>query len=50
MSANGRIEITIEENQVLFSTNLSIPELNFWLDHVKNLVITGQAKSVEETE
>lgn len=48
MDEVGKIEISIEEDKVVFSTNLSIPDMNFWLDHVKNLLITGQAEPSEQ--
>jgi hypothetical protein len=43
MSERSEINIVIEEEQVSFSTDMSMIELNFWLDHIKNLIITGEA-------
>lgn len=49
MSEKGTIEITIDEDgKVAFSTNLSISELNFWLDHVKYILVSGQASTSDE--
>lgn len=48
MSDVSKIEITIEEDRIQFSTNLSIVELNFWLDQVKYLIVTGQAQASEQ--
>lgn len=45
---NGYINIEIQEDKVSFGTNLPLAEMNFWLDHVKNLLITGQAQVVEQ--
>jgi hypothetical protein len=42
------INIEIQEDRVAFNTNLPLAEMNFWLDHIKNLIITGQAQAVEE--
>ncbi len=50
MSEKSTIEISIEDEQVAFSTNLSIPELNFWLDHIKYLIMSGQATSPEAVD
>lgn len=47
MSEVSKIEITIEEDRIQFSTNLSIADLNFWLDQVKYLIMTGQAQPSE---
>lgn len=48
MSEIGTINITITDDRVSFSTSFSIPETNFWIDHVKNLLITGDLKQGEE--
>lgn len=45
---NGYINIEIQQDKVSFGTNLPLAEMNFWLDHVKNLLITGQAQVVEQ--
>jgi hypothetical protein len=45
---NGKIEITITENEnganVDFSTNMSLVDLNYWIDQVKYLIVSGNAK------
>lgn len=48
MELTGFINIKIEEDNVSFESDMSIIEMNFWLDHVKNLLITGQASSKED--
>jgi len=48
MSEKGNIQINIEDDAVTFSTNLSVAEMNFWLDHIKYLIISGQAKITNE--
>lgn len=42
---NGKIEIIIDGDNVSFSTNMSVIETHWWLDYVKNLILTGQAQS-----
>ena len=48
MSEKGTIEISIEDDEMSFSTNLTIPEMNYWLDHIKYLIVSGQAQQSSE--
>lgn len=48
MELTGFINITIEEDKVSFESDMSVVEMNFWLDHVKNLLVTGQASTKED--
>ena len=55
MSEIGKITISVEKDDetqdvnVSFSASkLSLPEMNYWLDYVKAMVISGQANPVEE--
>lgn len=48
MSDKGTIEINIEGDEVSFSTNLSVVETNYWLDHIKYLILSGQAQPASE--
>lgn len=41
----GKIEITIDGDNVSFSTNMSVIETHWWLAYVSNLIVTGQAQS-----
>lgn len=51
MSENGVINISIEEDgKVSFSTNLSVAELNYYLDHIKYLILSGQAVTATEQD
>jgi len=45
---NGTITITVEDDTVKFSTNYSITEMNYWLDHVKFLLVSGNAQITQE--
>lgn len=45
MEENGKIEITIENEQVNFSTNLSVAEMYYWLDYIKYLIVSGEAQT-----
>lgn len=54
MKELARIEIKVEQDEdtgdinVGFSASqLSLPEMNYWLDYVKNMVMTGQVNSAE---
>lgn len=42
---DGKIEITITQKEdgsdVNFTTNMSIVDMNYWLDQVKYLVVSG---------
>lgn len=48
MEDQRTISITIDEDNVSFETNMSVIEMNFWLDHVKMLLVSGQAKTTED--
>jgi len=45
---NGEIKITVEGETVKFTTNYSITEMNYWLDHVKFLLVSGQVQINQE--
>jgi len=42
------IKIEIENGEVSFHTNASIVEANFWLDHIKHLIHSGQLEDPVE--
>lgn len=45
---NGKIEITIVDGEdgptINFNTNMSLVDMNFWLDQVKHLIVSGEAQ------
>ena len=48
MEISGFINIKVDEDKVSFESDMSVIEMNFWLDHVKNLLVTGQASTKED--
>ncbi len=48
-TTTGTIEITIDDgNKLAWRTNMSIVEMNYWLDQTKLALLTGDAEQVEE--
>ena len=48
MEISGFINIKVDEDKVSFESDMSVIEMNFLLDHVKNLLVTGQASTKED--
>jgi hypothetical protein len=46
--ANGKIEINVVNTEdgasVNFSTNMNLADMNYWLDQVKYLIVSGEAE------
>lgn len=43
----GQIEISITD-RIHVKSNLSVGDLNLWLDRAKNMIVTGEVEQVEE--
>lgn len=43
----GKIDITVTDSNVSYDSNLSLPELVFWIDMVKTLAIKAALEKEE---